>query len=41
MGYASVGSIHYAALFTLGLTLFAMAFVLSLASEHIVSKKRT
>jgi phosphate transport system permease protein len=40
MGYASVGSMHYAALFTLGLALFAMAFILSLASEHIVSKKR-
>jgi phosphate ABC transporter permease protein PstC len=40
MSYASVGSMHYAALFSLGLTLFAMAFGLSLASEYFVARRR-
>lgn len=40
MSYASVGSMHYAALFTLGLTLFTLAFFLSAASEYIMSKRR-
>jgi len=40
MGYASVGSIHYSALFALGLLLFTIAFGLSLASEYLMSKNR-
>ena len=40
MSYASVGSMHYAALFALGLVLFVMAFVLSLASERLVGGVR-
>jgi phosphate ABC transporter permease protein PstC len=39
MSYASVGSMHYAALFTLGLALFVMAFILSVASEYVVSNR--
>lgn len=38
MGYASVGSTHYSALFALGLTLFTIAFTLSIISEHLLSK---
>jgi phosphate ABC transporter permease protein PstC len=41
MSYASVGSVHYGALFTLGLVLFFIAFVLSVASEYAVSRRRT
>ncbi len=41
MGYASVGSMHYAALFMLGLVLFVMAFGLSYLSERIASVRRT
>ena len=40
MSYASVGSVHYGALFTLGLMLFLMAFVLSVASECALSRGR-
>jgi len=40
MSYASVGSMHYSALFTLGLTLFVIAFILSIASEYAVTHRR-
>jgi phosphate ABC transporter permease protein PstC len=40
MGYASVGSIHYSALFALGLTLFTIAFTLSIISENLLAKTR-
>jgi phosphate ABC transporter permease protein PstC len=40
MSYASVGSMHYSALFAVGLTLFTMAFFLSITSEYIMSKRR-
>ncbi len=40
MSYVPVGSMHYAALFTLGLTLFFMAFALSMASEYLLAKRR-
>jgi len=40
MSYASVGSMHYAALFTLGLVLFFMAFVLSMTSDYMLGKRR-
>jgi len=40
MGYASVGSPHYSALFALGLTLFIMVFILSMVSEKLLSKGR-
>ena len=39
MPYASVGSIHYSALFMLGLTLFVIVFILSILSEHLTSRK--
>lgn len=40
MSYASVGSMHYSALFTLGLTLFGLAFILSISSEYAMSRGR-
>jgi phosphate transport system permease protein len=40
MGYASVVSLHYSALFALGLVLFAAALCLSVSSEYLLSKRR-
>ncbi|MBN2251300.1 MAG: phosphate ABC transporter permease subunit PstC [Candidatus Altiarchaeota archaeon] len=41
MPEAAVGSLHYSALFCLGIILFLIVFVLSLISNHIVSGRRT